>query len=808
MNSMRRSLVLATALMAMPMAAEAQVMRVATSPAGPGLHVVAAWPPQAMVLRYNLYRKTAGQAGFTAAPLNTSPLERMSGCAAIKAVIPPGSEEWVLLAKGLADGPVDDFDPCQISTLAAGSAQEAKLLFLARSRWKIAIVSGLAFDDQTVANGAAYQYELRSVNALGTETGTLFTNVGVTAGAPVLPAAPGGVTATAGDSRVLVLFTTPPEAAGFAVYRSTNLGGPYSRVNDSTFLTKVKEDLEGKPLPAPSDGLLDVERWDANGQPATHLVNGVPIDGPANGTTYFYKVASLDLLLQQGPASGPTAGVTPADKTAPATPGGVSAKAIDSQNRLEIRWNKVEFDVDGHAESAPMKGYRLFRYDGENAPLSTGLQIGGLIPSPGPGTTYVTASDNSPDLRPPFGEKTYWYRVEAEDTSGNVSARSLAVGAHLKDITPPSPPKNVGAEGFDDFIRVKWSANTEPDLDGYQIYRSLCHNGVANPCDRPEQPRTGEKPSDAGASDQKGPVPCTGAYVLVGSVSFLTAQTMGSTVTFEDRTVPKGSPLCYSYWLKALDKAQNMSGAWPIPDPATEKTVCMRLRDKTPPDAAIISGLFARDRAVRVEWIGPPVQDIRAYHVYRGEKLAGPYKWVGGMTVEPPPTPSHVLTQPYTPPPLVGCDKIPVTTIDSMSMGFFLDATADPKTIYWYKVVGIDQSGNEAPLSAAVPVSTFTFSTSLPPSPVITSIAGSPGAPFGLVVRWTPAFDASKHRGFAVFRSDGQAGLYRQIGTLLSASEFQDNQVVRGVAYWYKVVALDLTGQVSQPSPAASGVLP
>ena len=110
---------------------------------------------------------------------------------------------------------------------------------------------------------------------------------------------------------------------------------------------------------------------------------------------------------------------------------------------------------------------------------------------------------------------------------------------------------------------------------------------------------------------------CGGPYALIGTVSRADAAAMGAIVTFDDRTVPAGSPLCYSYWIKALDRPQNRSGAWPVPDPFTEKTVCQRLRDKTPPDPAIISGLFARDRAIRVEWVGPPVQDIRAYHVYR-----------------------------------------------------------------------------------------------------------------------------------------------------------------------------------------------
>jgi fibronectin type 3 domain-containing protein len=807
-SSVKLSVVLLLAALAARPAAS-QVMRAITSDPGPGLHVVVTWPPSNTVPAYNVYRKLSGAPNFPALPLNATPVQRLTSCAAIKAVVPPVSEEWTLLAKGLADSSTVDFDPCAIGAIPPGSPKESKLFFLARSRWRIAIVTGVAYDDTTVANATGYVYELHGVDAGGTETGTLFTNVAVTAGVPVVLPPPTGLSATTGDNRVLLLWGSQPDASGFAVLRGPAAAGPYTRVNESTFTTQIQQDLNGKPLPAPSNGFLDIERFDATGHPTMHTVQAVPISGPSDGTAYFYKVASVDLFDRVGAPSAAAVSATPVDKTPPAAPSGVSVRAVDPENRLEVRWNIVEFDTDGHVESSAIAGYKLYRYDSENAPLASGTQIGGVIPPPAPGSTYMTASDISSGLRPPFGEKTYWYRAEVSDAAGNTSARSMSAGGHLKDITPPAPPKGLTAEGFDDFIRLRWNANTEPDLDGYQIYRSLCHNGVSNPC----EPRAAGTANLAGNFDvstgaaNNTKTPCTGGYVLVGTVSLADAKTMGATIQFDDHSVPAGSPLCYSYWIKAIDKTQNQSGSWPFPDPATEKTVCQRLRDKTPPDPAIISGLFARDHAIRVEWVGPPVQDIRAYHVYRAEAEAGPYKWVGGMTVEPPPALPVILTSPYVAPAVVGCKQIPVTTIDSMSMGFFIDHKLDPKVIYWYKVVGIDQSGNEAPLSKAVPVSTFTFTSKPAPTPVISSITGTTTAPFVLDVQWNPAFSAA-YRGFAVFRSDRFDGLYRQVGTLLNASEYKDNQVVRGVTYWYKVVAMDRTGQVSLPSPPQSGVLP
>jgi hypothetical protein len=220
-------------------------------------------------------------------------------------------------------------------------------------------------------------YELRSVNALGAETGTVFTNIAVTAGSPATIPAPPSLTATVADHRVQLLWGDQPVAAGFAILRATNPAGPFARVNESFLLTKISSNLDGTPLAPSSYGFVDIQRFDSSGLPDTHLVNGTPIGGPFNGLAYFYRVASVDFLERQGPPSA-NVSATPLDVTPPAVPTGIGVTAVDTQNRLETRWNIVEFDADGHSEAAALNGYRLFRYAAENAPLGTGVQIGGL----------------------------------------------------------------------------------------------------------------------------------------------------------------------------------------------------------------------------------------------------------------------------------------------------------------------------------------------------------------------------------------------------------------------------------------------
>jgi fibronectin type 3 domain-containing protein len=41
-----------------------------------------------------------------------------------------------------------------------------------------------------------------------------------------------------------------------------------------------------------------------------------------------------------------------------------------------------------------------------------------------------------------------------------------------RDITPPTPPRNLQAAATRAEVSLIWDANTEPDLAGYLVYRS------------------------------------------------------------------------------------------------------------------------------------------------------------------------------------------------------------------------------------------------------------------------------------------------------------------------------------------------
>ena len=80
------------------------------------------------------------------------------------------------------------------------------------------------------------------------------------------------------------------------------------------------------------------------------------------------------------------------------------------------------------------------------------------------------------------------------DTSDNVSAQSAYVSATPLDITPPIAPTGLTAVGKDDFVPLNWNDNQEPDIYGYNVYRSTVSGGpytkIADSYDVPGQLHT------------------------------------------------------------------------------------------------------------------------------------------------------------------------------------------------------------------------------------------------------------------------------------------------------------------------------
>jgi len=83
-----------------------------------------------------------------------------------------------------------------------------------------------SFQNTGLTNGVTYYFKVAAVNSAGTSP--LSAEISVTpkaAGAPTPPAAPTGLTATAGDASITVKWTAVTGAATYNIYRSTTAGG-------------------------------------------------------------------------------------------------------------------------------------------------------------------------------------------------------------------------------------------------------------------------------------------------------------------------------------------------------------------------------------------------------------------------------------------------------------------------------------------------------------------------------------------------------------------------------------------------------
>ena len=735
------------------------------------LGVVLVWSPGDTAAGYNIYRKNANALVWPRNPLNGNPIAFSGDCGDIQHDLVKGSQAWNLVANALATAE-GLFNPCDLGSVTLSPSQEAALSILARANWHIAAALGLGFEDDSVTNGQDYIYEIRGVDEQGIEMGVLATGLTVTAGQPGdLPAAM-DMAAQSGDSRVLLTWDAVVGATGYVVYRQS-VGIPgWKRINDATVLMSVTTDLENNPID--TSGYLDEMAWQENGDPGAHLVDGVNIVGPFNGATYEYRVAAVDLLGNESSLFSDVVIGQPLDATSPQTPSSIAVSAMEgagSNGALEIRWNNVARDVQGHPEF--MQSFEVSRYEDAG---SAGTVVA-TVAAPPAVVNQVFAIDGDPQLRSDFGPKIWYYRIRAIDDQGNASAYSAAASGYLKDIVAPDPPTGLSSEGFETYIRISWDLGNESDLDGYQLYRALCDGDLTEGGEREDSP-----------------------WVLIDEISYGDAQVLAAgegSVWLDDDTVPDGSPLCYAYLVKAKDTSQNTSGSWP-PDFDNEDYVCQNLRDRTGPDPAVVTAADARDHAVLVSWSAPPIQDVKAYHVYRSEAPDTGYVWVGGRMVTEPSDPPIILTEPFTGN-FSGCEDIPVTSQPYMGHGRVVDASADPKKIYYYKVLGVDVHGNESNLEDAVAVSTFTYTAESPEIPEIYSITQDPES-CTLTVSWTPVFDSGQHNGFVVYREEVGGSGYYTTGGLITGNLFVDTGVVPGKTYNYRVQLLGAGGKPSTPS--------
>jgi fibronectin type 3 domain-containing protein len=225
---------------------------------------------------------------------------------------------------------------------------------------QVAAPSATSFTDTGLTNGAKYFYVVSAVNYSGESANS--PEVSATPTAPVTaPAAPAGLTATAGNAQASLAWNASIGATSYHLKRSATSGGPYAQVAAPAATSFIDTNL-------------------------------------ANGTTYFYVVTALNSAGESSNSSQATA--TPmAPAQPPAAPTGLVASSGNAQ--VSLTWNISNGATSYHVRRSTTSGGP---YSQIAAPTSTSFTDTGL--ANGTAYFYVVSAVNSAGESPNSSQAT------------------------------------------------------------------------------------------------------------------------------------------------------------------------------------------------------------------------------------------------------------------------------------------------------------------------------------------------------------------------------------------------------------------
>jgi hypothetical protein len=99
-------------------------------------------------------------------------------------------------------------------------------------------------------------------------------------------------------------------------------------------------------------------------------------------------------------------------------------------------------------------------------------------PVPGLPAPLVSGSRQTARVRSLSRDTTYYFAIRTADDAGNWSGVSNLVRWDWNlDTAPPGAPSGIAANQQPNAVRVSWNANSEPDLQGYSVYRASAAGG-------------------------------------------------------------------------------------------------------------------------------------------------------------------------------------------------------------------------------------------------------------------------------------------------------------------------------------------
>jgi len=523
--------------------------------------------------------------------------------------------------------------------------------------------------------------------------------------------------------------------------------------------------------------------------------------GLARGGLYTYRVVFTDSAGRETPRA--LTGRVRVVDAPPAPPTGLKAQVGD--RTVTVAWAYPRYRGDSGDN---VFGFLVYRADAPAAPFHR------ITPTP------VIRDDASPleisDLDVTNGAE-YRYRVTAVDVSGQEGAASAVLAVSPVDRTPPGIPADVAATPVTGGASIVWRMAPEPDAAGYQVERAT----------RREGPYTR----------------LTAALVPAG------------TPAFTDTAAAAGAR--YFYRVRAVDRSGNAS------EPSNPAIVT--LPDVTPPPAP--GGLDVRvaGRRVTLRWRPVAAADLAGYFVYRsgdggrpirlfreprrdtvfvdsgaagtglppGARLtwgvsavdrtgneSGRTEGMAQIVDDEPPGPATALTLRdvdgrYV---QVSWSASPAADVreyllrrsagdsTAIDLGHFhgrppylvRDSLVTHGRRYAYAVIAVDSAGNRSRPAR----DSLVFARLTPPPPPRHVALRRSAA--GVTILWERVADPEL-AGYRVYRSALATGRFEPVNrTPVSATTLTD--ATGGPGFFYRVRAVDVSGNESEPSPPAGPV--